>query len=141
MFSDIENHHLLIGAFVALAVAASVSVYFSIRNKAQRHVRGRSPLNSAEFAALFPTEAQAAWAPIIRELLRAYIPVDPALVRPDDRLCEELQLAALDGLDANAFVMEVGKAVGQEIPDHEAQRMFTLRDIVSYVATRNESAT
>ncbi len=141
MFSDLEPKHLLLGAFVAVAIAAAVSVHLSIRTKARRFVHGRPRLSSAEFAALFRTEAEAALAPVIRDRLRAYIPVDPALVRPDDKLCDELQLAVVDGLDANAFVREVETVVGTKIPDQEAQRMFTLRDIVSYVAARSERAT
>jgi len=130
----LDTNHLLIEALIALSVAGAVCVHISKRRKARRVVRGRSPLSAAEFAALFATEAQAALAPLIRDRLRAYIPVDPALVRPDDRLCEELQLAAMDGLDANAFVAEVEKAVGTKIPNKDAESMFTLRDIVSYVA-------
>jgi acyl carrier protein len=141
MFSDIESQHLLLGALVTVAIAAAVSVHLSIRTKAQRFVRGRARLSSVEFAALFRTEAEAALAPVIRDRLRSYIPVDPALVRPDDKLCEELQLAVIDGLDANAFVKEVETVVGTRIPDQEAQRMLTLRDIVSYVASRGERAT
>jgi acyl carrier protein len=99
-------------------------------------------LGPAEFGALFKTEREAALAPVIRDRLRAYIPIDPALVRPDDKLCAELQLAVFDGLDANAFVAEVEKAVGVKIPDQEAEKMFTLRDIVSYLAARdNDGAT
>jgi acyl carrier protein len=77
-------------------------------------------------------------APVIRDRLRRYVPVDPALVRPDDKLCEDLQLAAVDGLDANAFVIEVENVTGVKIPDQDAARMFTLRDIISYVAARNK---
>ena len=130
-----DTEYLLIGAVVALAAVGAVAVHISIRSRARRVVRGRSPLSAAEFGALFATEAEAALAPVIRDRLRAHIPVDPALVRPDDKLCEELQLAVLDGLDANAFVADVEKVVGAKIPDKVAEKMFTLRDIVSYVVT------
>ena len=110
------------------------------RCKARRVVRDRSPLSATEFGELFKTKQEAALAPMIRDRLRGYIPIDPALVRPDDKLCEELQLAVVDGLDANAFVADVGKAVGVKIPDREAERMLTLRDIVSYVAARKNDA-
>jgi len=134
MFSSVDNHQLLVGAGIALAIAAVLAAHIATRNKARRVVRGRSPLSPAEFSALFATEAEAALAPAIRDRLRAYIAVDPALVYPDDKLCAELRLAVLDGLDANAFVAEVEKAAGTKIPDPDAQRMATLRDIVSYVA-------
>ena len=138
MFTGVETHHLLIGAVIALAVAAAASLHISTQSKARRVVRGRSPLTAAEFAALFPNVAEAALAPAIRDRLRAYIPVHPALVHPDDKLCEDLQLAAIDGLDANAFLADVAKAVGMTISDWDAQNMLTLRDIVSYVAEHKQ---
>ena len=138
MFSVIDNHYLLIGVAISLAVAAAVAVHLSTSSKARRVIRGRSPLSAAEFGALFETEAEAALAPVIRDRLRAYIPVDPALVLPDDKLCEDLQLAVVDGLDANAFMMDIERVVGTKIPDRDAQAMFTLRDIVSYVAVRKQ---
>ena len=136
MFSDVASHYLLIGVAISLAVAVAVAVHLTTRSKARRAIRGRPALTAAEFGALFETEAEAALAPVIRDRLRAYIPVDPALVLPDDKLCEELQLAVVDGLDANEFIMDVERAVGTKIPDRDAQAMFTLRDIVSYVAAR-----
>jgi hypothetical protein len=141
MLSDIAPQHLVLGALAAVAITVGVSVHFSVRAKAKRFVRGRLRLSNAEFAALFTTEAEAALAPVIRDRLRTYIPVDPALVRPDDKLCDELQLALIDGLDANAFVKEIETVIGTRIPVQEAQRMLTLRDIVSYVAARSERAT
>src|SRR5262245_27095150 len=104
-----ESHYILIAAGIAVAVGCAWAVHASARSKARSIVRGRSPLGPAEFGGLFKTEREAALAPIVRDRLRAYIPVDPALVRPDDRLCDELQLAVIDGLDANAFVADVEK--------------------------------
>jgi acyl carrier protein len=136
----LETNHIVVAA-LAVAVAASLGVHFLIRKRASRVVSRRSPLGAEQFAALFRTEKERALAPAIRDRLRRYIPVDPALVRPDDKLCEDLQLAAVDGLDANAFVLEVEKLAGVKIPDQDAAKMFTLRDIVSYVAARtNERA-
>jgi acyl carrier protein len=135
---EFESHHILIAASIAVAVGGAWAVHVSTRSKARRIVRGRSPLGPAEFGGLFKTEREAALAPVVRDRLRAYIPVDPALVRPDDRLCEELQLAVIDGLDANAFVADVEKAVGVKIPAQEAEKMLTLRDIVSFVAARKQ---
>jgi acyl carrier protein len=138
MFGGVDTNHALIGAVVALAVVGAIAVHISTRSKARRTVRDRSPLSAAEFGALFASEAEAALAPVVRDRLRAYISVDPALVRPDDKLCEELQLAVTDSLDANAFVADVEKVVGTKIPDKDAEGMFTLRDIVSYLATRKQ---
>jgi acyl carrier protein len=131
----IETSHIVVAA-IAVALVGSLALHFAIRNRAARVVSGRSPLEAEQFAALFHTERERALAPAIRDRLRRYVPVDPARVRPDDKLCEDLQLAAVDGLDANAFVREVEQVAGVKIPDHDAARMFTLRDIISYVAAR-----
>lgn len=133
-----ESNRILIAAGIAAAVVGVWAVHWLTRSKARRVVQNRSPLGAAEFSGLFATEQEAALAPIIRDRLREYIAVDPTLVRPDDKLCEELQLGVVDGLDANAFVADVEKAVGVRIPDQAAERMLTLRDIVSYVAARRQ---
>lgn len=133
-----ETQHIVAAAGIAVAVAGVLAVHVSTRSKARRVVWGRSPLSPAEFGALFKTEQEAALAPVVRDSLRGYIPVDPALVRPDDKLCDELQLAVVDGLDANAFIADVEKSVGVKIPGQEAGKMFTLRDIVAYVAARKQ---
>lgn len=131
-----ETNHIVVAVAIAVALAGSLAVHLLIRKRASRVVTGRSPLSAEEFAELFRTENERALAPAVRERLRRYIPVDPALVRPDDKLCEGLQLAAVDGLDANAFVLEVEKLAGLKIPDQDAAKMYTLRDIVSYVAAQ-----
>ena len=119
-----------------MAAVGSLAVHLLLRKGASRHVSGRLPLRADEFAAMFHTEAERAVAPAVRDKLRHYIPVDPALVLPDDKLCEDLKLAAVDGLDANAFVAEVEQLVGVKISERDAAQMYTLRDIVSYVAAR-----
>jgi acyl carrier protein len=136
---EVPGRHVILAAAVALAIALAVFAHVMLRRRARAFVRGRAPLDAAGFAALFPVEAEAAIAPVVRACLRGYVPVDLALVRPDDRLCEELQLAAADGLDADEFIMAVEKAVRVEIPDAIAQRMFTLRHVIAYVAAQREN--
>ena len=132
---DLDPTHLIV-AGAALAAIAGLVLKLSIAKRARRALSGRTALPAEEFAALFDSEKERAVAVAIRDRLRRYIAVDPALVRPDDKLCEQLQLAAADGLDANQFVMEVEKIAGVKIPDVQAADMRTLRDIVSYVAAR-----
>ena len=134
MIDSLEFKHLLIGFFIVVSVAGGLAAHFLIRKKAGTTVAGRAALTAEEFAALFEDEKERQVAPLIRDRLRAYIPVNPALVRPDDKLCEELQLAVIDGLDANAFVRDVEKIANVAIPDNVAEKMYTLRDIISYAA-------
>ena len=123
-------------AGIVVAMVALLAFYLSVRRRASRAVTGREALTAEQFAALFHTEKERAVAAAIRGQLARHIPVDAALVRPDDRLCEELQLGAVDGLDANEFVIEVEKTLGVKISDAAAQKMLTLRELVSYVAAR-----
>lgn len=129
MFSSLDTQYVILGGGIAVALAAVLGAHILSRNRARYVVRVRSPLSPAKFSGLFATDAEAALGPLVRDCLRGYIPVDPALVLPDDRLCE-------DGIDANEFLIRVERFAGVKIPDREAQRMFTLRDIVSYLAAR-----
>ena len=114
--------------------AAAIARELYVRSKSQRVVKGRVALSAPEFAALFPDPNEAVVAPLVRDQLRSYISVDPALVLPDDKLCADLQLARIDGLEANCFVADVERATATKIPDEAAEQMATLRDIVRYVA-------
>ena len=138
VFEGLDAKYLLVGSLVLVGIAASIAVQFLIRRRASRVVAGRRPLSAEEFAALFAAEREREAAPLIRDRLRPYIPVNPGLVLPDDRLCEELQLAVQDGLDANSFVRDVEKMLGVKIPDKAAQNMYTLRDIISYVGAHKQ---
>lgn len=131
---------IFLAAAVLTGIGVAVATHLGLKRKASGVVSGRNHLSPAEFSALFHSPPERKWAPAIRDQLRSYIPVDPALVRPDDKLCAELQLAAIDGLDANGFVADVEKLTGVRIPDAEAERMLTLRDVISYVAAREQDA-
>jgi hypothetical protein len=63
-----------------------------------------------------------------------YLVIPVELVHPDDKLCADVGLGVRDGLDANYFVRDVERATGTTIPDIEAQKLYTLRDILSFVS-------
>jgi acyl carrier protein len=132
---------LVIATICALALCGTAVLLLAIRAKARRLARGRASLDAAAFSALFPSASEAAVAPVIRDLLKRYISIPPGLVRPDDRLCADLGLAAIDGLDANSYVRDVEEAVGVTIPDADAAQMITLRDVVTYVGAATETRT
>ena len=139
MFSPaFDAIHIAVAAG-ALTLAVFLVFHFVVRRPAAAAVRSRAPLSAEQFAALFESERERALAAATRECLRRHIPVDVALVRPDDRLCEDLQLGAADGLDVNEFVIEVETMAGVKIPEKDAARMRTLREIVSYVAARSSA--
>lgn len=138
--ANIDPTYPFVGLVLVLGFAGAWAARRSSRNKARETVKGRAALTDAAFAALFTNKAEADLSLKVRELLKPYIPVDPALVRPDDKLCEDLQLAAMDGLDANAFLAEVEKVLTTTIPAEAAGEMLSIKDIVSYVAAHRQSA-
>ena len=130
---------LLVAALVVVLIVGFIALRIELRRRATKVIASRGPLTADEFANLFATENERRWAPVVRDRLRAYIPVDPSLVRPDDQVCRGgLQLAAVDGLDANRFVREIEELVGVKIPADRAAQMYTLRDIVSYIAVQKQ---
>ena len=129
---------MLLATLIAVLVVGAIAVHMVLRKKASGVVASRAPLTAEEFAGLFETASERRLAPIVRDRLRSYIPVDPSLVRPDDKLCEGLQLAVIDGLDANRFVREIEELVGVRIPADRAAQMYTVRDIVSYIAAQKQ---
>jgi acyl carrier protein len=121
---------LLIGLIGGICVIASVLVQRSIKRKAQIAVAGRQALADDEFGNRFFSAERRVIAAEARRLLRPYIRVDYKVVLPDDELVKDLQLAAIDGLDANGYLEDLEKAFGVKIPDSDSTRWRTLRHIV-----------
>jgi acyl carrier protein len=135
--ADQFKYLIFCGAGVVIVVG-SLAVTRSERTKIRRRLGNRRALTDSEFHSLFPTAGDAAVALVVRNELKGYLQIPVELVHPDDKLCAELGLAAHDGLDANFFVRDVERVTGIKIPDVDAEKMYTLRDIVSYVSAKKE---
>ena len=123
-------------ALICLGLLAAVGLAQSPTLRANRHVWGRPARTEEAFAdAFFPPEQRAA-AIRVRRALAPYLPVNIARIEPDDRLAEDLGLAArlAAGLDCVAFVqdLEAEFKIAFDAPDFE--RLRTFRDAVSLVA-------
>jgi len=69
---------------------------------------------------------------VILHLLREVAPeTEPSNLSPDDRLCEALQLDALDFL---AFVIAVHETLRVDVPEGDYPQLATLGGCVDYLA-------
>ena len=69
----------------------------------------------------------------IREFVVEQLAVDPELVEIDSDLMKDLEA---DSLDAVEIIMAVEEEFDLEIPDADAEKFRTVRDMVEYVEAR-----
>ena len=69
----------------------------------------------------------------IREIIVDQLAVDPSMVTMETNLMKDLEA---DSLDAVEIIMAVEEAFNIEIPDEEAEKFRTVRDIDDYVEAR-----
>lgn len=68
---------------------------------------------------------------IVGDILR--LPIDAII--PESRLSEDLKA---DSLDIVEIMMAIEAKYDYDIPDEEANKMSTIRDIIDYIELRNE---
>lgn len=66
----------------------------------------------------------------IRDLIVEQLGVDADMVQMDTNLMKDLEA---DSLDAVEIILGVEESFGLDIPDEEAEKFETVRDLVSYV--------
>ena len=69
----------------------------------------------------------------VRQFVVEQLAIDPELVDVDSNLMKDLEA---DSLDAVEIIMAVEEAFNIGIPDEEAEKFCTVRDIVDYVEAR-----
>ncbi len=69
----------------------------------------------------------------VRQFVVEQLAIDPELVDVDSNLMKDLEA---DSLDAVEIIMAVEEAFNIGIPDEEAEKFRTVRDIVDYVEAR-----
>jgi len=72
----------------------------------------------------------------IREFVVEQLSVDPELVDIDSNLMDDLKA---DSLDAVEIIMAVEEEFDLEIPDVDAEKFRTVRDMVEYVEARQQN--
>lgn len=70
----------------------------------------------------------------IRDLIVEQLGIDASAVEMDTNLMKDLEA---DSLDAVEIILGIEEAFGIEIPDEEAEKFETVRDLVTYVDEQN----
>ncbi len=67
-----------------------------------------------------------------QKVIAEQLKIDPAQVKPESRLVEDLHA---DSLDIVELVMELENAFDIQIPDEEMPNLSTVQDVVNYIET------
>ncbi len=98
----------------------------------------RPQLDPREFADYYFPEDQRSVAVFIRQELDSYVPLSLAGLHPDDRFIADLQLDFWDDLATVELVRHVEKHFRIKIPNSDAQKIFTIRELVVFVQMKIE---
>ena len=69
----------------------------------------------------------------VREYVVEQLDIDPELIEMDSDLMQDLNA---DSLDAVEIIMAIEEGFGMEIPDADAEKFRTVRNMVEYVEAR-----
>ncbi len=69
----------------------------------------------------------------VRECVVEQLDIDPELIEMDSDLMQDLNA---DSLDAVEIIMAIEEGFGLEIPDVDAEKFRSVRDMVEYVEAR-----
>jgi len=97
-------------------------------------MQSRQPRTLDEFGSHFFGPDAAPIAKRLREILARQVSVDLSRLSPDDRFIEDLQMVELDSLSTVNLVVDIEREFGIKIPDADAGKIRTLRDLVEYVS-------
>jgi len=121
---------------IAVLVAIGGAVWLSertVRRRVLRRMQSRPARRPEEFGRdLFPPES-ASIATKIRGILARHLTVDLSRLSPEDTFVD-LEMAELDSMATVGFVLDLEREFGIKIPDRDAERMRTFRDVVQYVS-------
>ena len=70
----------------------------------------------------------------VREIMVDNLGLDPSEISLDSNLQDDLDI---DSLDAVELALEIEEALGIKISDEDLDEMKTVKDIVSYLESRN----
>lgn len=126
----------LVGGVIVMAV-----FHYGKHRKINALLHGRTPLTDEDFASLFPSIMGGKVAISVRRHLKPWVAFDVRLIRPQDKLCGDLLLDALDGMDPEEFLTSIEKEWNVKLPDEEAQELLSIAELVDAVTRRvNENA-
>ena len=71
----------------------------------------------------------------IREIISKQLNMPEEKITPDSKLIDGLGIDSIGGVE---LVMELEEVFGIEIPDEDAEKMETVKDIVNFIASKSE---
>lgn len=116
-------------AVVALALAGAH--HWSIRSKFAASMANRTPLDESAFSSLFPGAEESAIA--VRQAIGTAVPGDANLMRPLDRIAQDLMADTTDGLNCHEIVASLERRFSICIPEASATEVRTVQELVVLV--------
>jgi len=126
----------LMGGAVVVSAAGVLLYERHNRRRAERLLQRRPALDPARFGQVYFGEARRAQlAAEVREILAEHVPYSLAGLAPDDAFVQDLRMDALDSMSTVEFALGVEEHFGIKIPDADAERILTFRQLLDYLDT------
>jgi acyl carrier protein len=111
---------------------------WSNKRRAKRLLATRRALNSTAFGRTYfgESDRRASVAAEVREVLAEHVPYSLEGLAPDDAFVRDLRMDELDSMSTVELVLGLEQRFGIKIPDAEAQRILTFRELVDYLEQR-----
>jgi acyl carrier protein len=123
---------VIIGILAALGGAVWLRER-TVRRRVLKRMQCRPARAPAQFGHDFFPPKSAHIAMKIREILARHLTVDLSRLSPEDTFVD-LEMEELDSMATVGFVLDLEREFGIKIPDRDAERMKTFRDVVEYVS-------
>lgn len=121
---------------IAVIVALGGAVWLSertVQRRVLKRMQARPSRTAEEFGRDFFPPETAPVAARVREILGRHLTVDLSRLNPKDTFVD-LEMAELDSMATVGFVLDLEREFGIEIPNRDAERMKSFRDVVQYVS-------
>jgi acyl carrier protein len=122
---------------IALLVAGGLAAWLSqvtVKRRVVNRMKNRRARTTEEFGRdLFPPTIGLI-ATKAREILGRHLDIELSRVSPEDRFVEDLEMDELDSVAMVGFATDLEDEFGIKIPDSDAKRLRTFRDVVEYIA-------
>lgn len=119
--------------FFCACVAVWVGQQIARRRILER-MQTRQSRNPEMFGRYFFSPEQAPVAAKVREILSHYLSFDLLKLSPEDTFVD-FEVAEMDSLATVGFVAELEREFGIRIPNRDAEKLKTFRDVVEYVSS------
>ena len=135
------DHYLelaLLGGGVVVVGGGVLLHEWSNRRRAERLLATRPPLDPGAFGQKhFGQSARRAMlAAQVREVLAGHVPYGLDGLGPDDAFVRDLRMDELDSMSTVELLLGLERRFGIDIPDEDAQKILTFRELVDYLESR-----